>query len=410
MQLGSYLVKNAPFLGAGAMLSLLSSFGQTYFISLFSGEIRLAFDLSHGEWGALYMWGTLASAVVMVWAGILTDVFRVRVLAPLVLLLLAFACVAMAVNPWVWALPVVIFALRFLGQGMLVHIAAVAMARWFVATRGRALSIASLGFHVGEAFVPMAIVAALAFLPWTSLWMGGAVVCVLAMPLVVLLLVQERTPRALAEQDASLGMDEKHWTRSQTLRHPLFWCMVPAVLGPSAFNTAFFFHQVHFADVKGLAHFDFVAFFPIYTGIGILAMLGSGWALDKFGTARFTPWYQVPMILAFITFSLGETPWALGLGFVCLGLTSGANATLPNAFWAEFYGTAHIGAIKSMAAAVMVLGSAIGPGITGWLIDSGIELETQFFGVAAYFVGVTAILLWGIGAAAPRLKAGGFQV
>ena len=50
------------------------------------------------------------------------------------------------------------------------------------------------------------------------------------------------------------------------------------------------------------------------------------------------------------------------LGFVFLALTTGANSTLPNAFWAEFYGTAHMGSIKAMAAAIMVFGSAIGPG------------------------------------------------
>ncbi len=39
-----------------------------------------------------------------------------------------------------------------------------------------------------------------------------------------------------------------------------------------------------------------------------------------------------------------------------------------------------------MAAAVMVLGSAIGPGITGWLIDLGIAFPDQMIGIAAYFV------------------------
>ena len=42
---------------------------------------------------------------------------------------------------------------------------------------------------------------------------------------------------------------------------------------------------------------------------------------------------------------------------------------MASAFWAEFYGTRHIGAIKAMAAALMVFGSAIGPGLTGALID-----------------------------------------
>ena len=76
---------------------------------------------------------------------------------------------------------------------------------------------------------------------------------------------------------------------------------------------------------------------------------------------------------------------------------------MPNAFWAEFYGTAHIGAIKALAAAVMVLGSAIGPGLTGVLIDIGIDLGPQYIGVAAYFTLSTALLLWGVRRAATSL-------
>ena len=39
-----------------------------------------------------------------------------------------------------------------------------------------------------------------------------------------------------------------------------------------------------------------------------------------------------------------------------------------------------------MATAVMVLGSAIGPGVTGVLIDAGVDLNTQYIGVSVYFL------------------------
>ncbi|PRY81890.1 MFS transporter [Marivita geojedonensis] len=400
MRLLPYLRANASFLTAGAMLTFLSSFGQTYFISLFAGEVRTSFELSHGAWGGIYMVGTMASAALMIWAGGLTDLFRVRVLAPIVLGGLAAACLAMAFNPWVWALPFIVFALRFFGQGMCSHIAVIAMARWFVATRGRALSIASLGFAMGEALVPMAVVAAMSMMAWQNLWVMGAIVCIAAIPILSRLLAQERTPASHADSDISVGMSGRHWRRMEALRHPLFWCMVPAVLGPAAFNTAFFFHQVHVSEIKGLEHLVFVSFFPLYTAVGITSMVLSGWALDRLGTARLTPFYQLPMVAAFLTFAFTQSAGGLALGFVFLGMTSGANSTLPNAFWAEFYGTAHIGSIKSMATAVMVLGSAIGPGLTGLLIDLGVGIETQFIGVAMFFVATTLLMAFGITRAA----------
>ena len=391
-----FLSLNAPWLAAGGILTFLSSFGQTFFISIFAGEIRAEFGLSHGEWGGIYSLGTTASAIVMIWAGALTDVFRVRALGPIVLIGLAVACIAMAINPLVWVLPGVVFLLRLFGQGMTSHIAVVAMTRWFVATRGRALSIASLGMALGEATLPIAFVAIMGLVDWRMLWWAAALICLAGVPVLMRLLRQERTPQSMAENLSSTGMDGRHWTRAQVLRHPLFWFMVPALLGPSAFYTAFFFHQVHFAEIKGWAHVELVALFPAFTIMSITAMIGSGWALDRFGTARLMPYYQLPMIGAFLAFSVATGPMEAFLGFFFMALTAGGNNTLPNAFWAEFYGTGNIGAIKAMAAAVMVLGSAIGPGVTGLFIDLGVGLEQQFTWISGYFLFTSAMMYIGI--------------
>ncbi|WP_149787675.1 MFS transporter [Lutimaribacter pacificus] len=374
----------------------LSSFGQTFFISLFAGEIRAEFGLSHGEWGGIYTLGTTASAAIMVWAGGLTDRFRVRTLAPVVLILLAGACVWMATAQSAWMLPGVILALRFCGQGMTSHVAVVAMSRWFVKTRGRALSVALLGFSVGEALLPIVFVSLMGPVGWRSLWLVAAGMAVLGIPILIALLRNERTPQSMARDNQAPGMDGRHWTRGEAFRHRLFWLMVPALLGPAAFNTAFFFQQVHYAGVKGWAHIELVALFPLFTAMSIGAMVISGWALDKWGTARLMPFYQLPMVAAFIAFSLATTPAGALVGLFFLAMTTGANATLINAFWAEFYGTGHIGAIKAMAAAVMVLGSAIGPGITGVLIDLGVGIEVQYLGVAGYFLVASALMTIGV--------------
>ncbi len=404
MPILAFLRDNAPWLSAGVLLTFLSSFGQTYFISIFAGEIREAFALSHGQWGGIYMLGTTASAIVMIWAGGLTDLFRVRRLAPLVLLMMAGACLFMALNPVWWLLPLVIFALRFTGQGMLSHLAVVAMARWFVAARGKALSIATFGFAIGEAFLPLIFVSLLLIFDWRMLWVVAGVVGVIGIPLLMLLLRHERTPQSWAQTSQSLGMSERQWTRGEALRHFLFWFMVPALLGPSAFNTAFFFHQVHFAGVKSIAHVELVAMFPIYTAVSIVAMVLSGWALDRVGTARLLPFMQLPMVAAFLLFAFAEGSGMVLLGFVFLALTTGANSTLPNAFWAEFYGTANLGGIKAMAAAIMVLGSAIGPGITGLGIDLGLGIEAQYIIIAGYFVFTSVMMTIGVVRARPLLS------
>lgn len=389
----AFLINNSRWLLAGALLTLVSSFGQTYFISIFAGEIRETFNLSHGDWGTIYGFGTFASAIVLVWAGGLTDLMRVRKLGPIVLAVLAVSCLIMAYNPYAALLPIVIFCLRLSGQGMPTHIATVAMSRWFVANRGKALSIANLGFSLGEATFPLLVVGLMVYFAWQDIWVITAIVAFLSIPALIWLLRQERSPQSMAKESQSIGMNNRHWTRNQTLAHPLFWFMVPAFVGQAAFNTAFFFLQVHFAEIKGWEHMQLVAMFPIYTGCGIVAMFLSGILLDKVGTVNLIPYFQLPLVIAFLLFSFGETLISALVGFIFLGLTSGASATLPNAFWAEFFGTKHLGSIKAAAVAVMVLGSAIGPTLTGVLLDFEVSLESQYVWISVFFV-ITSLLMW----------------
>ena len=94
----SFFRQNANWLAAGILMTLASSFGQTYFISIFADKIRNEFNLSHGEWGVTYTLGTGISAILMIWAGVLADKYRARVIVSAAFLGLALSCIAMAVN------------------------------------------------------------------------------------------------------------------------------------------------------------------------------------------------------------------------------------------------------------------------------------------------------------------------
>ena len=58
----AFLRENARWLAGGFLLTLFSSYGQTFYIALSSGGIRGELGLSHGDFGWLYMFATLASA------------------------------------------------------------------------------------------------------------------------------------------------------------------------------------------------------------------------------------------------------------------------------------------------------------------------------------------------------------
>ncbi len=404
MQFLRFLRENAPFLSAGVLLSFLSSFGQTFFISIFGGEIRSAFGLTNGEWGGLYTLATGVSALLMLLAGGLADRVRVRDLGAAVVGLLALACFAMALNPSVILLPVVILALRFFGQGMTSTVSVVAMARWFVATRGRALAIAALGFSLGEATLPLSFVWLKRQVDWHILWIGAGVFCLLMLPVLRRLLRLERSPLSEAEDHTTVGMDGRHWTRIEALKTPIFWALALAMMLMPAFSTAFWFHQVHFAEVKGWDHLALVTVFPLGTLSLVISTQIFGWAIDRWGVARLLPVYLLPFALGFLAHSHADSVGWAALGIALMGVSGGGQSTIPAACWAQFFGTRHIGAIKSAVVSMMVLGSAIGPGLTGWLIDLGFGFPAQLSVFAVLFVIASAAMTVPLRQAVGRLS------
>ena len=393
-QLRDFLRANVAWLAAGFLLTFASSFGQTFFIAVFAGEIRAAFDLSHGAWGTIYALATAASAAVMVWAGSLTDRFRIRQIGVIVLAGLALTTVAMFFITSVWMLVLTIFLLRLFGQGLMGHCAMVAMARWFVARRGRAVSVAGLGVATGEALLPIGFVALLGVFDWRVLWLLAAATLLAFTPLLWSLLRRERTPQSHAQDSGSAGMDARMWTRAQALRHPVLWLMVPALLGPAAWNTAFFFQQVPLAEAKGWTHVTLVSLFPLFTATSVAFMLVAGGLVDRFGTARLAGLYLLPLALGYLVLGSTESVALGALGIVLMGMGAGLHVTMMGTFWADAFGTRHLGAIRAMMAAFMVLGTALGPALTGALIDLGFDFPRQSYGIAVYFGG--AALLAGI--------------
>ena len=337
------------------------------------------------------MVATLASAAMMVWSGGLTDTVRVRTLSAVIFLGFVAACVAMASITATWMLFPIIFALRQCGQGMFSHISGVAISRWFDATRGRALAISGLGYSLGEAILPLIFVGLMAWVGWRGSWLVAAAILMVLAPILLYLLRQERTPQSQAETTQSLGLDKRHWSRAEVIRLPFFFMIIPLMTAPSTFGTSFFFQQVHFMEVKGLPLSALAALFPLFTIVSVCFMIVSGLLIDKFGTPKLMPIYQLPMALGFMFFAMSETVWGIAAGMALFGISSGFNATIQSALWAEFFGTKHLGSIKALAVALMVLGSAIGPGLTGWLIDLGINFEDQLPMISAYFVLVACI-------------------
>lgn len=391
----SFYRRSWSWLAATFLLAFASSFGQTFFISLFGGEIRDEFGLSHGEFGQIYLVGTVASAIVLIWLGKLADQLRVITLGVVTILALSIATTGMAFVAH-WSMLVgAIFTLRLFGQGMLSHISMTAAARWFDRDRGKALAVSGLGHPAGEAIWPSLVVAMILAIGWRETWIAAAgFLLVVIIPIFILLLAgKPASPRRIEDRDDAGGWEKTQWTRSAVLRSPQFYMLMPGLLAAPFIGTGMVFHQAHLAEQKGWTLKFFAASFAAYPFASVLAAFATGFLIDRFSARRMLPFFLLPMVGSLMLLATSSAPYAAAGGMGLLGMTAGMASAMLGAIWAELYGTRHIGAIRSLAMAQMVFATALAPGIMGWLIDAGVALESQFVVMALYTLTVSGFFV-----------------
>jgi len=118
----------------------------------------------------------------------------------------------------------------------------------------------------------------------------------------------------------------------------------------------------------------------------IIAMLIYGILNDRFGARRLITFVQLPAAVGYFILSLVSGGLSVTGAFVFIAIMQGGWSTLSINFWAEFYGTKHLGSIKSVATAIMVFGSAIGPALTGWFIDRGVNFDHQMPWMSGFII------------------------
>jgi len=375
------------FLLFGMIMAFWSSLGQTFFISLFSDDIRAALDLSHGDFGTYYAIATTASAISLLWLGKLADTMRLEKLALFILVSLCSAAMFFSQINSLIMLVIGLYLLRMFGQGMMTHVYSTAMARRYVAARGRAISIAQLGHTISESVGPAGVVALHALFDWRTIW--------IILPASALILVApflRQLTRRTALQDGEgidgiLSADQTqdhanqtsasdNWRRRDVLVDPRFWLAILWLVAvPSFVLTGLLFHQLFLADAKGVALSHWTASYVLYAIFAVIGSLTIGQLIDRFSARRVAPHTLLPNALACAALLFGSIDLGVPLFFIFFGLAIGMPHTANAALVAEIYGTRFMGEIKALFLLVSVFASALSPMIMGVMIDAGFGLD-----------------------------------
>lgn len=373
----AFALKERKLLSFAVSLTFFSSFGQTFLIALFVPFFLSTFSLTNASFGTLYSIATLVSAFTLPYLGQWIDRIPLRQYSILVAIGLLTSAILMAISWHVIVLFISLIMLRLTGQGLSGHTAQTTMARFYDHQRGKALSISSLGFPLGEAIFPLAIAGLLAVFHWRVTWgiISALILCVM-IPLIYLLVNKSET---VSEKDEER---KREYSTKESYKiifnHPKLLYILPATLLPPFWATGLFLYQVSFADQLGwsaaVIASAFIAFAACRIGMGLI----SGPLVDRFTAHKMFPFLLIPMIFGLLSGALFSATWSAFIYMGLFGATMGMAGSIKSALWAEMFGTGMIGTVRSLFSSIMVVSTAASPFLMGWWLDHGVTMPTIF--------------------------------
>lgn len=380
-----FLRANVPYVGFGWLITFFSSFGQTFLISLYVPEILSTFSLSNGEFGTLYALCTIAASAIMLRYGPYVDFKPVRHMTYVTVCGLAMSTILLGLSYHPAVLVVAITGLRLTGQGMMSHISLTIMSRYYDKDRGKALSLSSLGYSVGEALFPVLITTLILGFGWRWTAIGSGLLLLAALLPVLLRINLEELD--LTEEElhkVPKGLQVKEY--GALFRDRYFWIIAPASFMQSFIVTSLFFYQLVIAKERGWPYEIYSLFFIGYAVMNLcFSLIGGSW-VDTFSARKVFIYHLLPLLvslagLAYLPGLAGAVVFLFAMG-VAVGLSNPVKAALI----AEIYGVARLGAVRSLFTMVMVLSTALGPMIVGNLLDFGFNFESVVLMLLAFAV------------------------
>ena len=367
----SLFISQPRLLLFGFFISFFAGFGQTFFISIFNLEIRGLLNLSDGQFGTLYSLATLTSAAILIWFGKLIDTMDLRIYTFIVSLGLACACIGMFfLTNNLFISFVLIFSLRFFGQGAMSHVGITTMSRYYTADRGKAISVGTLGDILAMMTLPIIALYIIQLVGWTQAWLfAGFSILISFIPLYLYLLKDHaHLHRDFLNKINNIEI-QKNWKRRDVLIDKNFYVYLPISLTAPFIFTGLIFHQVFIITSKGWG-MELLASSYLGWGIfSIIALFIGGPSIDRVDTKKIVPYYLFPMLFGIIIMMFFEHSIFIFIYMALLGITTGLWLPFTGSLWAELYGVKNLGAIRALIHACIVFASALSPIMLGLIID-----------------------------------------
>ena len=278
-----------------------------------------------------------------------------------------------------------------------------ALNNWFIVRRTAAASIATLAQAVGLVAMPLIAQFAILHSGWRAGWIAlGVLTLVIGfVPSWLLLarrpedlgLAPDLGPAAPTDTGPSLAALEPHYSRRQALGTAAFWLLLLYTVLVYPVQAGVSLHQAPNLVEHGLSPTVAAMVVSFFSLMSAVATLACGF-LPRRLPIRF-PMALSGLLLLAGTLAMTRIASAAD-GYVAAGLYGlgiGGILTLLPVAWADYFGRAHFGAIRSVALSAQVLAQACGPLLSGALRDwtGNYQLSLNCFAVLSLLSVIAAL-------------------
>jgi MFS family permease len=173
--------------------------------------------------------------------------------------------------------------------------------------------------------------------------------------------------------------------------------VLPLYLAPPFFLTGMFFHQVQLAEARDWPIAALAAAFTLYAFAKVTVSLLTGPIIDRLSALRILPFTAIPLVLAFLLLIAQQDVFGRLTPFIYMGLIGinlGMAGPVSGGLWPELFGTAHLGAIRSLTSPIVIMSTAAAPVLFGAAIDWGVRFETISIGAVGFMIAAALLAFW----------------
>ena len=385
MYYGWYIVGVGFLANTAAVFSLSSALG------VFMKPLTADLGVSRGVFSLLRSGESLISAALSPLVGSLVDRYGGRWLITFGALVVGIGYLFLTQVEAFWQFLCVRWALHMGDAFMAYLVVNVAISRWFIKKRGRAIAFSSMGVGFAKIGIPIITASLIAWFGWRMAW---AAFGVLTLVLVVgpAAVYMRRRPEDMGlrtdgesapseETSPSKGKsqpstahhptlaEEVVWSRAEAVRTRTFWlivtCLIFANVGAAGLNLHLFAYvsDTSGSEMVAASVLSTLAFtqlsFPLIWGF-VAERVEVRFALFlKFSI-------QASGLLLVIT---SASLFPLYFGFFLYGIGISGGMVLPDLLWAHYFGRLSLGSIRGLGLLMVQSISAVGPPFFGFLFD-----------------------------------------